>query len=97
VLTSSNWQKELSPEIKKSFDKYVNELYSQKPTNELYLSDFIKVTASKNQSSDRYDINISIGREVIVNGRFDDAMNIIKNDIELRIAELQYHPIPISD
>jgi len=57
---------------------------------QLALSDSIKVSVNEDCSADKYNINItvSVNREDIVNDNLSDVLGIIKNNIELRLAEL---------
>jgi len=82
---SENWVKQLSPVIKQAWDDHINGISSIDKSD---ISDRIKVTVSKDKVVDKYNINISIGREVIVDGRLGEVMDIVENDIELRLAEL---------
>ena len=83
---SENWAKQLHPAIKQAWDEHVRGLNAI--TDKLDISDNIKVTVSKDKVTDKYNINISIGREIVASGKLDTAMNLIKHDIELRLAEL---------
>ena len=82
---SENWVKQLSPVIKQAWDDHINGISSIDKSD---ISDRIKVTVSKDKVVDKYNINISIGREVIVDGRLGEVMDIVENDIELRLTKL---------
>jgi len=82
---SENWTKQLSPAIKQAWDDHINGISSIDKSD---ISEHIKVVVSKDNLADKYNINISIDREVIVDGRLGEVMDIVENDIELMLAEL---------
>ena len=82
---SENWAKQLSPAIKQAWDYHINGISSIDKSD---ISDHIKVTVSKDKVADKYNINISIDREVVVDGRLGEVMDIVENDIELRLTKL---------
>jgi len=68
--------------VSPSFDNYWRK--------QLALSDSIDVSINKDCSTNKYNISItvSIGREDMVNDNLSNILGIIKNSIELKIAEL---------